>query len=61
MAESMGSVFFFAADLQVAFVVDELGDAVAHDGVVIHQKDPLPVVLTLILFCRSHIQVTRDV
>jgi len=43
------------------FAVHKLGDAEAHDGMVIHQQDSLPAILRLILFqlSRDHYLVCR--
>ena len=48
-AQCLGGVFLLTAHDQVALLVDQLGDAVAHHRMVVHEQDSRPVVLDLIV------------
>jgi len=52
--ESLGGIFFLTAYNHVALAIDQLGNAIAHDGVVIDQQDSDSVVLYCGCFGLSH-------
>lgn len=50
----MAGFFFFTTNNKVAFEVEELREAVPHEGMVIQQQNPLSGILDLAIFSLGH-------
>src|ERR1035441_6359705 len=52
--ERLGCVFLFAANHEVALLINELCNTETDDRVIVHQQDPFPLILCLNMFGLGH-------